>query len=274
MDKYCLMGDKWERVYAAVHDLDIVGMYNFQNAEDPFLYWLFERYGEPSQVALDANRAIRLPLSHGPYCVPSPRPEKVYVINHCVTCAQRYNNRQNVVSRVYIPPEHNYSYDDTLNPLTMNFSDAKGQKNYKFLQHHRRKEHAIADTHALAPWYPEGLPITSRYFSFPSQLSNHLMLNHIHYYKHSDKSSPFEYIRHYFDFDFCKVAYDGTRVSVYHWDSLFHRAAHVNVQRYIAIHEREISNPHPPDDIPKDLMERVAKRMEKYKKRGFSVEFC
>ena len=70
----------------------------------------------------------------------------------------------------------------------------------------------------------------------------------------------------YFDFDFCKIAFDGKKLSIFDFDSVVNRHCIFNISKYALPRNLQIGNA---------LLEKanlvVRRRMEVYRKRGYTI---
>ena len=206
------------------NDIDIVGVYQ---KPDPFLFWLFESYGEKKTSENKVKRNDR-------------------------------SFRMNI-----------YDDDDKGAQITGILTGSSAVIQFE-------KDDTVYETELKEPGkqnYPRGLPIKSRHFivckqSTESPFLTQTDLNHIHYYGNGNTAK--HYISHFFDFDFCKVAYDGRKLYVNNWDSLFSRSCVVNWTDYVDIHEKCFAYHY--DNRIRELYSRVFRRKQRYERRGFCVQ--
>ncbi len=82
--------------------------------------------------------------------------------------------------------------------------------------------------------------------------------------------TPHAFITQYFDLDFCKIAFDGRRLRVLNFSRLIERRSVIDLSRYFAT--ASISGGLT-DNLKCLLFYKLFKRMIKYRKRRFNVEF-
>jgi len=109
--------------------------------------------------------------------------------------------------------------------------------------------------------YPNRIPVLTRRYIWRNNNVNHIQVCH---------GSAIHYVSKEFDFDFCKVIFDGKRLQVYNWQNIFQRSCLVNWSAYIKTFE--IGDRSQNEIVQKLIGERLQVRISKYRSRGFDVK--
>ena len=111
-------------------------------------------------------------------------------------------------------------------------------------------------------YYPHSIPVVSRKFHFPNISTK---MNHLHYLGPND---GFQYISEFFDVDFCKLAFDGTKLYVYNWQDIWKKSSILDWKKYVRTHISSFVSEKPELYWVYAALEN---RRSKYKARGFQI---
>jgi hypothetical protein len=111
------------------------------------------------------------------------------------------------------------------------------------------------------------LPARSSVFDL-QEFGIDIFWNRIHV-NHCSEYTSMTYISNLFDTDFCKLAFDGTKLMVRNWQSVWTRSSCVHLEAYLVLHRPFLRG----DAGDEYLIQKLKDRAGKYASRNFSITF-
>jgi hypothetical protein len=224
------------------NDIDLVSKFK---KSDRFMYWMFETWGTKCENDKPITKPLLLPIPYDLWDIKT-------------------------LEETFEPNEDREFYVSNVQASSSMIHMRHNEEFFKFVQ--------LTQTAITTRYYPHTLPVLSRKYKFDTlaTLGNEpVVINHLH--QSSDLNS-FQYIAQYFDLDFVKMAFDGEKLFVHNWESIWNRSSQVNWNSYMKTHWKcsehlNCYKPHDEEEYKSQsyMLSRLQTRQKMYKDRNFNV---